>query len=563
MVCLKFVQPLLLLTLLDLFILTQAREICLTAPFITGISEIKIDRPSDKFNLTFLLQSNYNQLFKVEGVVLNDDITVSDLSSPIITLWTGRSAAKIYGQQSINALQAMFDNDNLFVYNIISETKSNPLVFQFTADGYLKISKYLGGDNFILRGYYLAGMPSRAKGPFLFESEFCKNIISNKSLYLEELSHDYLEAKPLKTLTKWGDNNYIGFHTIRRSHNNFQQERVSIWSRTDESSPYEFKKVDSNFLEVIGGGNERLEALSIAKDGIETWQLRAVTTTKNSSFARFFTHKLNHEDIIKPKIYLNLSNVTANVVNGYDVPLDVTHWTTCRKVVALYLDFKFTLNEYNESINSNYSARISPEKTYLPPITALHAEGDEFYFMAKATTVVKMTADSTNCSTLRFRNKIVMNIRQMFEPNAKVLMVEGRYYDGEKWIPPWDSDVIGEGNQTPILLFLSIGVAIFLFTIFIVVFFLLKSNAKNDRGEVIYSNQGRISKDNLRLYATSGQSSVSLPGTGRSTLDQVSSLRTVKSKKSLVAKSSSGRKLSSPVKKKKSSPFYQAKTKSK
>lgn len=475
-------------------------EICLTAPYVNNL-RAEVNSSSNLFNITILLQLDYGKYFKVENVVLDNNLNISSLSKPLISESDVRLGP---WQQGVNHKN-----------NIIAMTSNGPLQFITTADGVLAISKVENNNGTIVYGasvgYYMAGMPKIVSRKSLFESEFCKQEMAKRKDQLELLMDDYVYEKPFRTLTRWGPHYFMG-----RYRNWDENVASAIWYRANNSVPWEYR-LEMDRLKILSrtGSVCFVRAMSATEIDYPDFDLKMILSDCSED---------NNLSITSSRI--NIETLSGSYRPPYMsrfVPpyqslevQDITHWTTCRKLVTFFTEkiknphvkFVWMYSNYDYSQLSNLTQFVGG---FSHPINhlAVHAEGDEFWFVVKATTVVMFKA-IPDCSGLKFENeRKVLNVRQLFNPLAKSVMFEGRYFDGREWNPKWDYVLpIGGGGDkiaapTYTLLYVTVGIGAAAFSIIILLFGILKFMHR-ERGEVIYSKQSRQSLDqpNSKLHDT-------------------------------------------------------------
>lgn len=160
------------------------------------------------------------------------------------------------------------------------------------------------------------------------------------------------------------------------------------------------------------------------------------------------------------------------------IPDDITYWSACKKIVSFY-GFMYVLHNHGENIITSKGIwGILPERYFDYPIEAVHADGDNFYFFVKATTLYHAYVDPTDCRELRML-KVSRNHHQaQFFKMDKFIHYshELRYYDGKEWIPSWDGP-----KYAPLVLtvyrpsnWIYVGAGILaIFVLLMVIFFVL------------------------------------------------------------------------------------------
>lgn len=314
--------------------------------------------------------------------------------------------------------------------NIISSFYSPPFLFEFTASGELLLYKFekgqeiselmpLGDPKVKPKIFKLAGTFSLdSTKDMLFESEYClkkkppgRNIAElgfempyNSFTILKHNSYAVFLSNPVSEKFS----SFFVYHGIRSispvsfaDEINFQSETTSF-ARFEESNP--------------------------------RWHHAAVVVDKNATQVGYFDESKTGEFegiFLTQEHLVKLSPVMV-------VPNDITHWTSCKKIISFYGSL-YTMHNYDENILDTASKwNILPLEHFPYPIEAVHAEGDEFWFFVKLSSVLVFTVDSRYCSELVFTRKKVIHNSQLLGNISPYVILEGRYYDGSQWNPSWD-----------------------------------------------------------------------------------------------------------------------------
>lgn len=362
--------------------------------------------------------------------------------------------------------------------NIISAFYRYPFLFEFTANGelllyeFIKIqepeaSKPLGETNIEPKRFKLAGTFLSDSSPdMLFESKYCLDS-RVKPLVPMVFNFTVYSEKPPKSFTLLNSKLYVGVSSEPVPMLPFTS--ILHQKKNTLSSSLTFKA--ANWQD-----NLRMEVLSIAQlEGFKPpWCVASVWADEFAKKVGFYFGCLPNEFTLTD-IFTGFDTSLVNSSSPVMiVPDDITFWKTCKKIVSFYGSL-YTMHNYNENILDTPSKWNKLPLEHFPyPIEAVHAEGDEFWFFVKLTSVLVFTVDSRNCSELVFTRKKMIHYTQLFGNTIAVVpqvVLEGRYWDGSKWNPDWnwlpdDSWIVIKDESTSfrtwlyILIFAAISVIV-------------------------------------------------------------------------------------------------------
>lgn len=380
--------------------------------------------------------------------------------------------------------------------SVVAGGHSNGRIVMASGDGRLIV---VSADNAALKGEKKTmwqritsrpnADPAKAKVPILEQGATCSRLLEEVKLDRSS-SYDIKSFKPPRTLTRGIDPDHIlvaealdgqflRLHYTDRKNNNTRVR--GKWRARGVFTMKEFFKEKKGVFDV--------SSMAIFQNKGKHW-IHAIFR--------------NHE-ITSHLFYIN-SELGANYTAPRDrlmridkremaEPDDLTYWTTCELIVSFY-GFMYTTHDYKTNIFKQPSMwHILDEKLFHYPIEAVQADGDEFYFFFKATTVYKMHADSSaGCKSIKFTKKTRLHVSQFYGHPATHFHTESRFYSSKigDWSPSWNTfewpgaeremdeaaeqqpgdsgDSLGPGGQDGTSIWLFMGIALIVLVVFVVGF---------------------------------------------------------------------------------------------
>lgn len=165
------------------------------------------------------------------------------------------------------------------------------------------------------------------------------------------------------------------------------------------------------------------------------------------------------------------------------IPDDVVYWSTCKKIVSFY-GFMYALHDHKRNILEDEAWwNILPQEHFEYPIEAVHADGNNFYFFLKVSTLYHVVVEPSNfCKELKVLSVSKNHHQsQLFKMNHIVhYHTGGRYYDGRSWIPSFTQnkndpiETLSKG--TPLWAYIVGGSIAVLILILLAIIFLIALN---------------------------------------------------------------------------------------
>ncbi|KAG9511339.1 hypothetical protein GZH46_00083, partial [Fragariocoptes setiger] len=235
-----------------------------------------------------------------------------------------------------------------------------------------------------------------------------------------------MKLGPLSTVTKIGDSLYFFYLNEDSEDMRLKME----WPHSDTT------EYPDNIAQVVAG-KEKEKVNIFASDK----KMMAITTYNQSRNIMAIYHKaksgLELFDCVYPCVE---SKQKTTAIKGI-VPDDITDWAGCKKI-ATFFGLINTLHNYGEDIMNTYTKYSHTPKLELPP-SAVHADGDDFWFFTRYNTLTIMRANAKDCSVLDFTTVNVFHetkVSALLGQKDPPFYVEDRYYgtDNKKWIPELD-----------------------------------------------------------------------------------------------------------------------------
>lgn len=328
--------------------------------------------------------------------------------------------------------------------NVIAASYNEPFLIEVTSGNWLVIKEFrvdskpsaelpLGGELVRLNQYSLATW-SLAPPLAVLGNERCRFAFSKVPLsnpHLAVMSRSNLEDPPHNSFT-W----FLGLDS----------ERIMLipsngkW-RTFRANGTHFREgfVTDFLLQWFGG--KRPPMIETSNIGIEAI---AIQTKSEDSPLQIEAFLYDHNKHLT--FYLKFTNAAhlftqpeiIEHMSGYRAPDDITFWWPCRRIVVFY---GFMYGIYDEAANIATDQvkwqKLDGDRVKARAIEAVTTIGDEFYFLTGQTTVLVLHADYSDCSKLDLTFKRSIRLIQMVDQAATVFLEEGRYFNGDQWIPPW------------------------------------------------------------------------------------------------------------------------------